>query len=1357
MPQEDTPQDGRYERALEQTASGDALSAESLRKRLENTATDNTPFGTVGQFLDKTRTDATEFRTRTSTDITDFAEVDYAPSELLEDEQAPEKRFELLEQVGKGGAGRIYAMKDNSLKRVIAVKFLQKQNKKEVRDHFVHEAQVTALLEHPNIMPVYDIGMTERRQVYFTMKKVEGVSLGDAIRRKRRGEATPTEFESIDGRVRILLKVCDALAFAHHRGLIHQDIKPDNIMLGEYGEVLVLDWGSAVEKRADGDVEVRRVYGTPAFMSPEQARREPSDERSDVYCLGATMFHALTLRHPTWDDDAERFWEKKREGYVDPVTSEERGRIPVRLLNIALKAMAPRREERYQSVGELADDLKRYQAGLAVSAYRESVFEAFHRWYRRNKRVFWLATAFVVGVGTVGTLLLREKIKELITWTPFAEEQFAYGATEDLNTSWQAVYSYNFATMSDEPFSDSGGWRVVDGALHGKNLGGMHNITFRNPVPGDIRVEWTVTAISQNRDLNCFIAGTNRANGYAFHVGGFGDPGSVTLTKANTPGHLVRVSLSRPVERDRPYRLRMEREGNRVRLFVDGRKVVDYYDLDVLSGTGHQTFGFENNQGNHISIDDVRVYYHPLPLKVSPVLAADRFVEYGHYNEGLLQYREIASQYPDNDIARVAMYKSAVCLAHMDSVDRALEVFEAFERAYPGHSLAPSAGMERVKIYYARGDTVLAEQAMRDLGRKFPGHQVLQVALDNMAARAERRLRRREERWVVHRDAAREYGDDILADAREIQGWARAFGIDPGRVEYINRAVEALYNRYIIQLDDIASEFPEQRLRLAIALTSLGRYEQVLEEYRDQNDPCAQSLYYMGDYRRMLRRYPDSRRWASAALLRLGRLNAVLERYPDRGSECAAALWGLGRYEDAWERYLPYLGPQADRSGRYDEYLRSQHTDPILYASALTGGGMPDSALAVLDRVDPLGNFRYYLAYSQALMASGRARDVVDRFTMQPQMEAIIGDAQAALGQPESTLAWYPQQDVRAWAHMQLGQYDSVLQSCPRDEVRVLELQWITGQEQQFARRHPQRPLTGAAALLMRNRYLEILDKYPDQHEACANALYGLRRYPDILKKYPELRTHGIRAMAAMDSFEVLLERFPEGRDEYAWHLLKRGRPQTVVDSFADVHSAFAQALVMLGRERELADQPWRLSDETHENYTGLRALHYAATGRLAAATAVLDSARTFYYKHEYQRFSHFLLAPILRALAGDPEALNRTCRSLMQGKEGRLFARRLWYEAALLAGEIRDEQFCDQPYKYYCRERMVLLKAIRDDIAGNRADALRQYRAVYEAPHCRHPWIRMVTDVNASVHTLFHSGVVQEFVRWRVEVLGGQ
>ena len=272
-----------------------------------------------------------------------------------------EKRYELGAVLGRGGSGQIFAARDLTLNRDVAIKVLYPDiATNPVRlERFINEARITAKLEHPYILPVYDLEVPENGDAYFSMRVANGLSLGEALRKASTEETPPFQIATIRDRITVFLKVLDALGFAHSKGVIHQDIKPDNIMLGNFGEVLVVDWGTAIAREA-GSGGNERLIGTPAYMSPEQARRERADERSDVYGLCATFFQMLTLRHPTWESDPDAFWTKKREGIVDPPTPEERVRIPGPLLDLTLKGLAANPADRYQSVDELRAALQEY-------------------------------------------------------------------------------------------------------------------------------------------------------------------------------------------------------------------------------------------------------------------------------------------------------------------------------------------------------------------------------------------------------------------------------------------------------------------------------------------------------------------------------------------------------------------------------------------------------------------------------------------------------------------------------------------------------------------------------------------------------------------------------------------------------------------------------------------------------------------------------------------------------------------------------------------------------------------------------------------------------------------------------------
>lgn len=1343
----------RLQQAIEKTRSGDDLSPESVRKELEDTAIDETSAHEAERYLEKTHTEGSGFRTRTATNITDFAEASEIPEDLLESSYPT--RYELDDLIGKGAAGRIYALQDHSLNRTVAVKFLQKSRemKKGVKRQFINEARVTAMLEHPNIMPVYDIGATEKGELYFCMKKVSGFSVGDAIRAAIDGQEMPEDFETCDGRVRMFLKVCDALAYAHSRGYIHQDIKPDNLMLGEYGEVLVLDWGSALNLTAKGPGG-RNLYGTPAYMSPEQARREHADERSDVYCVGATFFHALTLRHPTWAEDPDEFWEKKRRGEVDMPTDEEERKIPKALLRIALKALEADPSKRYQSMQDLAEDLKRYQAGMAVSAHRETWLETFLRWYRKRRTMFWTVTGFLAVVAVVGYMLGREKIKEMITWSPFFSDNFAYSSTGQLVANWKGYQSTDWQNFRLEPFTDDGGWRIEDGALHGYNTYGCSNITFNRLIPGDMRVEWTATAIRQPVNLNCYIAAQNRTQGYTFHVGGFGDPGLVRLTKGRNLITLQEYRGKQSIELSVPIKYRMEKEGPYVRFFRDGKKLIEYKDIDPPQGENHQTFGFENNQGNHIRIDDLQVYYHPLPLKVSPLGAADRFFQHGHYREALIQYSEIATLYADYDIAKTAEYKMGACLLQMDSTAAALEQYARFELRHPKHELAPLAMFERYRIHESRGDTAKAELVLRDMGARYPGHQVLKTILVDMTQKRRTEWRRLSREWAPDYNGDTTVFDWCVRESRKIQEWGRVFSVSVDNNLFLSEMTRVVYDNRLRDFDSIQARYPAQRQALAALLNSTGRHPRVLEDFQDIESACASALAALGEYRRILRQYPEQRRLCADALLQLGRYEDVLRRYPDQSNEMFSALFALGRLEEAIRRYPDKAGSLLMDLGRYDEYLNFMRSAPISLASALTSSGLPDSALQVLGQTWPGEDNRYWLHLKQALVEQGRAEQVIQQYSRFRQMPDMVADVYVHLGRTRDALTVFPYgYNLRANAFKKLGMYDSVY-AYPDDVENVRSALWQENRLREVLKRYAEyRPLC-AAALLGMNRFKQVVDKYPEQREACAKALYRLRQYNEILKQYPGQRGLCAQALYRMGKAEEAFRLYPESRARYATYLIQEGRHQAVVDSFTDQTLEYSLALMHLGRaDAAPIDHGFpRLKLESKIVFQGMRALHACRQGDRAAAYGILEKDLAFYHVFAAHRFQHFLLEPVLKALDGDRMALRRACR-LIRERYPETLSQRLRYEASLLCGDIDEIEFMAQPYKYFARERFVLLQAIMLDIDGDRERALQKYQAIAGAPQCRNPDLLQVTDIS-DLSTIFHSPVVQEFVDWRIEEL---
>ena len=300
-------------------------------------------------------------------------------------------RFRLDREIGRGGMGRVYEARDPELRRPVAVKcFLDpKVVTSQQLGRFVAEAQITAQLEHPNIVPIYDMGVTLEGQLYFVMRRVYGRSLREIIALlggREDGTPAPREVDLEWSRNRLLRafgQACHAVAYAHERGVVHRDLKPSNVMLGDFGEVLVMDWGIAklieprqkrpVDRVKVGRTEWGRPIGTRGYMSPEQllGQHADIDERSDVWSLGAILYEVITLQRAFQGRDEEITEQVLTGKVVDPRVRAVRRSVPDELAEVALKALSADPAQRYRTAGELASAVESYLEGSKRRAAAE--------------------------------------------------------------------------------------------------------------------------------------------------------------------------------------------------------------------------------------------------------------------------------------------------------------------------------------------------------------------------------------------------------------------------------------------------------------------------------------------------------------------------------------------------------------------------------------------------------------------------------------------------------------------------------------------------------------------------------------------------------------------------------------------------------------------------------------------------------------------------------------------------------------------------------------------------------------------------------------------------------------------------
>jgi serine/threonine-protein kinase len=376
-------------------------------------------------------------------------------------------RFQVKRDLAKGGLGKVSVAHDQELDREVALKEILSRHasRKDSQLRFITEAKVTGSLEHPGIVPIYALGYFDDGRPYYAMRLIRGKSLSERIKEEQIAEQGSSSYlRAIRPLVNHLIDVCNTIAYAHSRGVLHRDLKPSNIMLGKYGETLVVDWGLAkASDSAEGDpmqselpvaelmesgsqpTEYGSIIGTPSYMSPEQAngRIDLIDSQSDIFSLGATLYHVLTGHAPYEGSSREDILDRARQSRFKQPRELHR-QVPAELQAICMKAMAKEQVDRYGTAKDLADDLDRWAAGEPVKALPEGTIKKGLRFSRLHQGA--LVSGLLMSIlGLAGmTWLYRDAEKASVA----AES----ARKEESEARKQAVQSREFASSIIETF-----------------------------------------------------------------------------------------------------------------------------------------------------------------------------------------------------------------------------------------------------------------------------------------------------------------------------------------------------------------------------------------------------------------------------------------------------------------------------------------------------------------------------------------------------------------------------------------------------------------------------------------------------------------------------------------------------------------------------------------------------------------------------------------------------------------------------------------------------------------------------------------------------------------------------------------
>jgi serine/threonine protein kinase len=360
------------------------------------------------------------------------------PAQDLINEKTFANRYQIIEELGRGGMGRVYKARDTKLKRTVALKFLPPEltHIREVKERFMREAQAAAALDHPHICTVYEFDEAEER-TFISMAYIGGQSL------KKKIESGPLE---LDEALRIATQIAEGLQEAHKKGVVHRDIKSANIMVTEKGQAMIMDFGLARVRGGTLVTKEGMTMGTIAYMSPEQARGEEVDHRTDIWSLGVVLYEMFSGQLPFKGEHDQAVVYSILHEQPKPIT-DLRSDIPLALEQVVGKALEKNPDERYQHMEELLDDLKSIAEGIEPEGIRARLRKA--KLLKRKKAILYAGLASLLIIMTVVALSLftgRAEVMDSIAVLPLKnlsgdpdQEYFVEGMHEELITELSKI------------------------------------------------------------------------------------------------------------------------------------------------------------------------------------------------------------------------------------------------------------------------------------------------------------------------------------------------------------------------------------------------------------------------------------------------------------------------------------------------------------------------------------------------------------------------------------------------------------------------------------------------------------------------------------------------------------------------------------------------------------------------------------------------------------------------------------------------------------------------------------------------------------------------------------------------------
>ena len=618
-------------------------------------------------------------------------------------------KYRYIKTIGRGGMKVVLEVHDNDTMRNVAMAMLPDiSNRSQLeRGHFLREARITASLEHPNIVPVHDIGADSSGVPYFTMKLLRGRTLATVLRKLAENDAEYVRQYDFDSLMRIYTRICNAIAFAHSKGILHLDLKPENVQIGDYGEVLVLDWGlarnfspsPAAERKNDSKTRRMRpleprsgdtqVNGTPGYMAPEQISGEghSCSPQTDIYSLGAILYAMITYENPVFSGEIGQMLRDTLSGNILRPSARVRGKdVPYGIEAVVLKAMSLNPNERYANVRELRDEVVHFVGGFATEAEKAGPLKKTVLFMRRHARSLISGTVILLLTVLLFFFSWREAHRIISLWDP--------SFSADFQSAGHAKEMYSFRNLDFKELDR--GWSMVAGK-------GLHPaegqwLTFREPFQENVRIALELScapgqmktleialipAVSAGRELSlkspmltCLLH-WNQQNG------------AEILDCRNYAAPQIIASVPLPDLRKKETTVMLEHENGFIALEIDRKEIFKVPSIRLL-GNGPVYVAIRGNLPES-RIRKLEISRLAPPENATALLAGDTLLEEGLYEKAIRRYLQVDDSRPGSVLAEKALQKAYLAAFKLESAERRgeymLDIKKRLAAKYPDFNL----------------------------------------------------------------------------------------------------------------------------------------------------------------------------------------------------------------------------------------------------------------------------------------------------------------------------------------------------------------------------------------------------------------------------------------------------------------------------------------------------------------------------------------------------------------------------------------------------------------------------------------------------------------------------------------------